>query len=273
MFRRASPCLLSLSLALLSGAAAAKERSFAYTRESSVLSAGQSELEPWTTFRVGRVRYYSALDARLALEHGIAPHLQLALSWNLQTRTQDVVEDELTGELARVSSSELDSASLELAYQLTDATADALGSALNLETTLGPRHSRLEAKVVLDRSVGPWLVAGNLGATYELEPVRGDDGSQLETALVLEPRLGASYALPGGFRVGLELRAPLTVAGDAESATLFGGPALGWADRSFWALVGVEPQLLAFTSASPGSHLDLEQHERLEVRMLAGFLR
>jgi hypothetical protein len=272
MFRRVSSYLLALSLASLSGAAAAKERSFAYTRESSVLPAGQSELEPWTTFRVGRERYYSALDARLALAHGLASHLQLALYWNAQARTQDVVQDELTGELARVSASELDSASLELAYQLTDSTADALGSALYLETTLGPRHSQLVARLVLDHSLGAWLFAGNLGAHYELEPVRGHDGSELETAFVLEPRLGARYALPGGFRVGLELRAPLALSGHTEGATLFGGPALGWAGHRFWAVVGVEPQLVAFTDESPGSRLDLEQHERLEVRVLAGFV-
>jgi hypothetical protein len=272
MFRRVSPCRLALSLALLSGSAAASERSFVYTQESRVLAPGDSELEPWTTFRAGRDRYYSALDGRLELERGMAAHLQLALYWNFQTRTRDVVADELTGTLARVSSSEFASASLELKYQLSDATADALGSALYLETTLGPSESELEARLIFDRSVGNWLFAGNLVAEYELEPLRTDEGSELETALVLEPQLGARYALPGGFGAGIELRAPLGVAGEADSATLFGGPVLSWADRRFWASLGVEPQLLAFSGKSPGSRLDLDEHERLEVRVIAGFL-
>lgn len=272
MHRRLAPCRLALSLALLSGSAAASERSFVYTQESRVLAPGDSELEPWTTFRVGRDRYFSALDGRLELEHGVASHLQLALYWNFRTHTRDIVEDELTGKLARVSSSELSSASLELKYQLSDATADALGSALYFETTLGPSESELEGKLIVDRSVGHWLFAGNLGAEYELEPVRGADGSELETSLVLQPQLAVHYALPGGFGAGLELRSPIGLTGEADSATLFGGPALSWADRRFWAALGVEPQLLAFSGKSPGSRLDLDEHERLEVRVIAGFL-
>lgn len=272
MFRRVSPCRLAVSLALLSGSAAAAERSFVYTQESRVLAPGDSELQPWTTFRVGRQRYYSALDGRLELEHGLAPHLQLSLYWNFETRTQDVLRDELTEELSRVSSSQFASASLDLQYQLTDASADALGSALYLETTLGPSRSELEARLILDRGLGNWLFAGNVAAKYELLPVRGDDGSELETSLVLEPQLAARYALPGGFGLGLELRAPVVVAGDTESATLFGGPALSWADRSFWATIAVEPQLLALSGKSPGSRLDLERQQRLEVRLIAGFL-
>lgn len=272
MFRRASPCRLAVTLALLSGSAAAAERSFVYTQESRVLAPGDSELQPWTTFRVGRQHYYSALDGRLELEHGLAPHLELSLYWNFETRTQDVIQDELSDELGRVSSSEFSGASLDLQYQLTDASADALGSALYLETTIGPSRGAIQTRLILDRSLDTWLFAGNIAAEYELWPVRGDDGSELETSLVLEPQLAVRYALPGGFGLGLELRAPMVVTGDTESTTLFGGPVLSWADRRFWATVGVEPQLLALSGKSPGSRLDLEQHERLEVRLLAGFL-
>src|SRR3954463_5977416 len=91
--------------------AGASVRSFVYTQESRVLAPGESELEPWTTFRVGRSRYYSAIDGRLELEHGIAPGLQLALYWNFSTQTRDVVRDSLTRELTRVSESEFASAS------------------------------------------------------------------------------------------------------------------------------------------------------------------
>jgi hypothetical protein len=253
--------------------AGASVRSFVYTQESRVLSPGESELEPWTTFRAGRSRYYSALDGRLELEHGLLSHLQLALYWNFSTQTQDVVQDALTRELTRVSESEFASASAELKYQLSDPTADVLGSALYFETTLGPRESELEAKLIVDRSVGKWLLAANAVAELELEPVRNADGSELETALVLEPTLAAAYMLPyGGASIGLELRAPIGVAGEAESATLFGGPVVRWADQGFWAALGIEPQLAAFSEHSPGSRLDLSTRERLEVRLLAGFM-
>jgi hypothetical protein len=259
------------SAALLSTSANAGERSFVYTHESRVLAPGESELRPWSTFRAGRSRYYSAIDGRLQLAHGVAPGLQLALYWNFSTETKDVVQDSLTRELQRVTSSELASVSGELSYQLSDSAADLLGSALYLQTSLGPRQSALTAKVILDRSVGKWLLAANVGADLVFAPVRNPEGSELETALVLEPALAAGYALPHGVSLGLELRAPLGVAGQADSATLFGGPVARFAGQNCWAALGVQPQLLAFSGQSADSRLDLNDHERLEVRLLAGF--
>jgi hypothetical protein len=272
MLCRASPSLLALSLALSSGSAAAAERAFVYAEQSQVLTPGTSELEPWTTLSVGRKHYYNELSARLGLERGILHALQLSLFWSFESRTRDVVVDELTGQLGRVSESELAAASLQAKYQLTDPVLDLLGSALFLETTLGPSASELAANVVLDGGFRRLLIVANLAAAYRLRPVRGDDGSELETSFVLEPRLGAGFALPAGFRAGVELRAPLGIAGEGDGAALFGGPALGWASAGFWATFGASPQLLAFSNKSPGSRLDLTQHERLDVRLIAGFL-
>ena len=271
--RRCLPILTCALLPVVWGSPAnANIRSFVYTQESRVLWPGESELEPWTTFRVGRSRYYSALDGRLELEHGVAPHLQVALYWNFSTQTQDIVMDSLTREIQRQSESEFSSASLELKYQLSDPTADLLGSALYLETTLGPKESELEGKLILDRVVGNWLLAANAVAELELEPTRGDEGSELETALWLTPTLAAAYQLPHGASLGLELRAPLGVAGEAESATLYGGPVLRWAEGGWWTALGVQPQLAAFSQKSPNSRLSLSDRERVEVRLLAGFM-
>ncbi len=183
-----------------------------------------------------------------------------------------MVQDSLTGELSRVTESEFASASAELKYQLSDPTADLLGSALYLETTLGPRESELEGKLIVDRSVGNWLLAANAVAELELEPTRNDQGSELETAFVLQPLLATAYLLPYSASIGVELRAPLGLSGDAKSATLFGGPVVRWSDQGFWAALGIEPQLAAFSKKSAGSRLDLNDHERLEVRLLAGFM-
>jgi len=263
--------LLALSAALVDSHAAAATRSFVYTYESPVLDAGRSELVPWTTFRVGRGRYYSALDGRLGFLHGFARGLQLGLYWDFRSETRDVVDDSLTQTLTRESYSEFASAAAELEYQLTDRRADVLGSALYLQATLGPRQSALEARVIVDRSVGKWLLAANAVAKVKLAPIRGAQGSELETALVLEPAVAAAFLLSDATSVGVELRAPIGVGGSAESATLFGGPVLRWADQGAWAALGVAPQLLAFSGPSTGSRLDLNEHERLEVRLLAGF--
>lgn len=261
------------SLALLAALpCSATVRSFAYTYESPALSPGESELSPWSTFRVGRSRYYSALDGRLGFEHGVAHGLQLGLYWGFSTQTRDVVADSLSRELLRDTRSELSGASAELKYQLSDPAADALGSALFIAALLGPRQSELEARVIVDRKVGNWLFAANATAVLGLEPVRNVDGAELQKALVLAPSGAVAYALPHNTSLGLELRAPLGVAGEAKSRTLFGGPVLRWADKSMWATLGVQPQLLAFSGKSEGSRLALREHERLEVRLLAGFI-
>ena len=53
-------------------AASASERHFAYTYESAVLRPGAREIEPWSTFRLGRSDFYSRLDTRLEAELGLS---------------------------------------------------------------------------------------------------------------------------------------------------------------------------------------------------------
>ena len=263
---------LASSAALLSPAADASVRSFAYTQESLVLAPTESELTAWSTFRAGQSRYYSALDGRLELAHGLASGLELGLFWNFTSETRDVVTDSLTLELERKSASEFASASAELKSRFSDRAAELLGSALKLAATLGPRQSQLAARLIIDRSLGKWLLAANAVGRLELSPRRGEAGSELETAVVVEPSIAAAYELVRGASLGVELRAPLGVSGDLKSSPVFGGPVLRWTDQRMWATFGVEPQLLALAGESAGSRLDLNQHQRLEVRLLAGFL-
>ena len=124
----------------------------------------------------------------------------------------------------------------------------------------------------MDRALGKWLLAGNLTAEYELEPIRTDEGTELETALVLEPAFAAGYRVARGVSLGIELRAPLGLSGEHKSAPLFGGPVISWADARFWGSLGVQPQLVAFSGASSGSILNLDQHERVQVRLILGLV-
>ncbi len=269
--RRAFPAiLLTLGAALVTSAASA-HRSFPFTEQSQSLEPGTSELEPWTTFRAGRERYYSAVDGELSFEHGLAPRLQLGLSWLFMSETRDEVVDPLTGELARVTESDPLGAALDLHYQLSDAEADLLGSALELEVELGPSASALGLGLIFDRNVDRWKLAGNLSFEAVLTSVRGEDGSQLDTALSLEPTLAAAFEVAHGFGLGLELRAPIGLRGEGKSSTLFGGPVVNYDGSRFWATLGVQPQLVTFSGESPGRRLDLHDNEHLQVRLRAGF--
>jgi hypothetical protein len=264
---------VSLGLFALLGAApvAAFERHFPYTEASRVLAPGASQLSPWTTLRAGRERYYSALDARLELAHGLTPGLELSLAWNFRTQSRDVVADELTGAIERLTSSELASASFGVDYQLADARADLVGAGLAFDATIGPQRSQLSGGFIADRELGAWRVAANLGLACQLESVRDEAGSELEARWLLEPTLAGSYLLPRGFSLGVELRAPLALSGERKPAALFAGPLIGYRARTLWLMLGVQPQLFAFSGRSGASPLALDDHERVEVRLLAGF--
>lgn len=272
MPRRFVQSMLALALAAWGAGASAQERGYVYTRESAVLDAGSSELDWWSTFRLGRQRYFSRLDGRVGLERGLSKGFELGLFWNFSSQTADVIDDPVTGDIVRASSSELAGASLEASYQLTDAVADAVGSALQLFTTLGTKQSELGLRLIADRKLGRLKLAANVNGSLGLEPLRGDSGTEMHASFVLEPALAAGYRLGEAVSLGLELRAPLGLAGDADSATLFGGPVLSLAQPGYWAALGVQPQLVAFSGQSPDSSLDLSSHERVEVRLLAGFL-
>lgn len=268
MRRPPLPCALLAVLALGTVDASAAPRAFAYSHESRALPAGSAELEPSATFRVGREHYFARVDGRLELEQGLTSALQLGLALNLTSQSRDVVGS--LGELERVSESDLAGASLELHYQLSDAAADALGSALYLQTTLGARGTWLDARLIADRALGRWRLATNLAGELELRSVRHAEGSELATALTIEPALAAAYVVAEGVSLGLELRAPLGVTGDQRSSALFAGPVASWAQGSFWGVCGVQPQLVALSGASPDSQLALEQRERVQLRLILG---
>src|SRR6187402_3666013 len=111
MPRRLVQSTLALGLATWTTAAAAQERGYVYTRESAVLDAGRSELDWWSSFRLGRQRYFARLDGRLGVERGLAKGFELALYWNFSSQTEDVVTSMVTGAIERVSSTELAGAS------------------------------------------------------------------------------------------------------------------------------------------------------------------
>jgi hypothetical protein len=56
---------------LLATPGLANERHFTLSYESATLPAGAVEIEPQTTFRMGREQYYLGLDHRLEFEVGI----------------------------------------------------------------------------------------------------------------------------------------------------------------------------------------------------------
>src|SRR5690349_18573651 len=124
MTSRFAAALLAVGLLAgpLSGVARATDRHFVYTYESGVLNPGDAELEPWTTNRFGRDRYYNRFDQRVEFELGLVERLQTSFYLNFASITQDIVVEDGTGQsvLVRESETEFEGVSSEWKFKVTD---------------------------------------------------------------------------------------------------------------------------------------------------------
>lgn len=245
------------------------ERHFTYTYETNVLNPGDMEIEPWTTYRFRRERFYSRFDQRLEFEVGLAPNLQTALYWNMSAIAADV--DDGAGGTVRAQEFEFSGISNEWKYKLSDSFADALGSGLYFEWSLGPVEAELEAKILLDKRIGDFIIAYNLVGEHEWEyPEKGET----EKEIVIGNVIGAGFFVTPEFVAGLELRSHTEIVeGEVEHTAFFGGPSLAYAKKGFWTALTILPQLGAIKGEGHEGegNLDLHEHEKLEVRLITGF--
>jgi hypothetical protein len=260
---------LLLALLLLADAAVpahANERHFAFTYESPTLPAGAVELEPWTTWRFGRDRYYSRFDHRLEFEMGITDRLMTAFYLNFTGLTENDGVD------LRHSEFEYEGVSTEWKWNLRDPVADSFGLALYAELGLAPSETELETKVIVDRRRGNFLLAGNLVAEMELEQeVTAAGGIEKEPELVVEAVAAAGTFLRPRMLLGLEARSESTFheAEEHEVTAVYAGPTLAYGNQDYWLTVALQPQIFAIHDGS--GVRDLAAHEKLNARVLFGF--
>lgn len=262
---RISSSVLVSSLAIvglsLGVTAQAAERQFTFTTQSSVLTPGTKEAEVITTYRAGRVDYFRAMDTRLELEVGVTDQFQTAiyLNWNSTTKAD--------GSGGTTTESGFESVSLEGKYKLSDSVADALGSALYAEATLGSEEAELEFKGIVDKRLGNILVAAN--GVYEAEFEMGPEDSEIEHVLKLTA--GASYFVKPTFALGFEVvQKNVIEESEHEHAMVHAGPVAFYNAGSFWLTTTAMWQLVDFNEATPGYDLNLSSSERFAVRMIFG---
>lgn len=263
-----APTFLLLSLA---APAFANERAFTYTYQSPVAGPGEAELETWVTYRAGREHYYQRYDTRVEFEGGVMSRLQSALYLNFSAWAQDT-PDELTGERYRSSATVFQGISNEWKLSLLDPTADPVGLALYAEGTFGPELTELESKVILDKDFGAITTAVNAVGEYEWEH-RGP-GVRYTYAL-FEADLGVSMKLNQTLSLGGELSVPFRFyqtapPGASSNAVVYLGPTLAARLGKFWVSTSAVVQIAAPYGASSGV-LNLEDHERFQVRSIWGF--
>ena len=253
---------------LVPGMGSANERRFGYVYETPVLSPGARELEVWNTYRSGKAYSFRRLDQRIELEFGVAERLMTAFYLNYEWKAGDANGSAPGGGRTTEQSASI---SNEWKYKVLDRVADPLGLALYGEYTLGLYERELEFKVILDKQLGRFLLAGNLVGEQEWEDELEDGVLETENELKFEVSGGVSYSMSAHFSLGLEVvEWNVLKEGRIEHAVLFAGPVLSYATEEWWATLSVLPQVTAFKGATMDG-LDLEESERAQVRLLVSF--
>jgi hypothetical protein len=256
--------ILVSTLALVAGAT---DRSFTYTYETPVAEPGHAEIEPWVTYRTGRDEHFNRYDLRLEYEGGVVRGLQTALYLNFAAQSEDQF-DELTQERFRQQSFAFTGVSSEWKYQLTDPVADPIGSALYLEGTFAPQRTELEAKVLLDKRVGPFVTAMNLVGEYEWEYPSHEETTRYAQ---VEVDLAAGVEATKALVVGVEVNAPTHLPESGPTSSVVNlGPALAAHLDRWWVATTFLMQVAALKNPTSGN-LNLERYERFQVRTIWGF--
>lgn len=260
--RRAAVGLL-FSFAI-SAAAVADERLFTYSYQAdSVMPKGHWEFEQWLTLLAGKEdgEFYR-WDFREEIEYGLTDRLTTALYLNFRDIHSDGVpgrDDEEAFEFKGVSS--------EWKYMLLSPHLHPVGVLLYFETTYEGEELELEEKLVLQHNFGDrWVLVANIILEEEWE----FESDQTEEEFALELTAGLSYRLNDRWAVGLEARNHREYPDydEEEHSAWFLGPNLHYGSSRWWATLTVLPQIFGDPDTDDG--LQLEEHERVEVRLIAG---
>jgi hypothetical protein len=263
-------CLLAgvLTVSALVGSRA-DERRFTYTYEPETPIAGALEFENWVTLGAGRnstvgQNNYNQWDLRQELEHGVTDRYAVGLYLNERATSFQTPD---TG--ANESSFDWKGVSLENRYNLLNPAEHAVGLTLYLEGTCSGEEAEVEEKVILGQRYGDWKWAFNLIHGTEWE----------DNLSTIEGELGASCGLARDlgkhWSVGLELRSETLLPdyNEVESTALFLGPVVSYRQEKWWVALTVMPQIYGWnkdSSQDGNPHLELVDHEKLNVRLLFG---
>lgn len=249
-----------MALLLISFTAKADSRHFTYSYEAdSVLAKGKWEFEQWVTFRGHRegTNFY-AFDLREEIETGLTDRLTTALYLNFR---------DVHNSTAGLDRMEFKGVASEWKYMVSSPNLRWLGLLLYGEAKYEGESFELEPKIILQHNFGEKVIlALNLISEHEWE--FEDTGTVKE--LALEQTLGLSYKFAPHWSFGLETRvhSEFVDYSDYEHSVLFAGPNIHYEGGKGWATFTVLPQIVDLNTGER----NLDEHEAIEVRLLAGIL-
>lgn len=254
-------------------AARADERRFTYTYEPEVLPAGAMEFEQWVTLRTQRTSggevqqgNFNLWEIREELEYGVTDNYSVSLYLNTAAES---FRDYSQSPAVDTSAFQFKGISIENRYMVLNPADHAVGLTLYLEPSFSGEEAELEQKIILGQRFGDWKWAFNLvHATEWTDNLHSTEGE-------LEFDFGIARDLNHHWSVGLELRDhnELPDYSEWENTALFLGPVVSYRQEQWWAALSVMPQIYgANFSGNPDdvANLELEGHERVNIRLLIG---
>ena len=263
---------LAVSFAALLAApvpASAMERFFTYTYEPETMPAGVFEYEQWITSRLLRnstvgQENYNRWEFRHEFEYGVSDNYTLSLYINeslTNVREPDTHH--------HVSDLVWDGISLENRYMILNPADHAIGVSLYLEPRVSDTEAEIEERIIIGQRHGDWKWALNLThATEWSDRFRKREG-EVELSFGITRHLGNNWSL------GIEARDhnELPEYQKWENTAFYLGPVVTYKRDRWWATLTAMPQLFGanFADDADGDrHFELEGHERMNIRLIAG---
>jgi hypothetical protein len=273
--RTGHECWLALLICACSVASAsANERRFTYTYEPETMLQGTMEFEQWITLRTGRTsggavqqENFNKWELREELEYGVTDNYTVGLYLNMDAES---FRDTSVSPAADTSSFEFKGLSLENRYMVLNPAAHPVGFTLYLEPTFSGEEAELEEKLIFGQRHGDWKWALNLIHETEWEE------NFHETEGVFEATIGLARDLNPRWSLGLEFRNhnEFPEYETWEHTAFFLGPVVSYRQEKWWATLSVLPQIYGENfegNPDDNTALVLDEHERLNIRLLIGF--
>jgi hypothetical protein len=257
---------------------------FGYVYTTDIEEPGETEVSLWATDRRGKAEgHYDAQDYRLEVERGIGERFQVSGYLNLASHHIRAIGGEFEPVHRNFGFQGL---SAEFKYQVLNPTHDRFGLAFYAEPAWSriskvkgekAREFEFELKAIAQKNFAHdrlvWAANLTLEPEWEREheEVAGTIEPGTEKELALEVASGVSYQVAPRWWVGVEGRYhsvyPDWMHGlHRENYAVYAGPSVHYAAGE-WAVTATwQPQLFGSTSG-PGSSLELDDHEKRELRL------
>jgi Family of unknown function (DUF6662) len=265
--------LLGLICAGCLSGAQADERRFTYTYEPEVMPQGGLEFEQWLTLGTQRNRgaqvergNYNLWEFNEELEYGLSDNYSVSLYLNAAAESYRDFSQRPPEDVSRFS---FEGVSVENRYLVLNPAEHAIGLTLYLEPRFSGDEAEVEEKIIIGQRRGNWKWAANLGhSTQWLNNLEDREGE-------LEVNVGLARDFSPNWSVGLEVRDHNELPDYRiwENTALFVGPVVSYRREKWWAALTVMPQVFGRNfhgNPAGNSWLELEAHERLNVRLIIG---